>query len=79
MKQLLNQWLKNKHLLNLSLFKQALFKQYCLLCVASHANKNGLCQACAQDLPWQSTSACPQCGLSANGMVCGSCLHAPTP
>ena len=45
MKQLLNQWLKNSHLLNYSLnisvLKQAIFKQNCILCASPQASTPG--------------------------------------
>ena len=79
MKQLLNNWLKNSHLLNFRLItgilKQAIFKQHCLLCASSDANSQGICVACLADLPWYPQTSCPQCGLASNGMVCGSCLN----
>ncbi len=66
-------WLKNNQWLKLDL----IFKQNCLLCASSEANKNGLCGACMCDLPFSPTTSCPQCGLSSNGLVCGSCLNSP--
>ena len=85
MKQLLNKWLKNNHLfnygLNLTIFKQAIFKQNCLLCASriesKTSNNHAICRTCLGDLPWHPTSSCPQCGLSSSGMVCGSCLNSP--
>ena len=79
MKQLLNNWLKNSHLLNFRLntgtLKRAIFKQHCLLCTSSDANNQAICVACLADLPWYPQTSCPQCGLASNGMVCGSCLN----
>ena len=79
MKQLLNKWLKNSHLLNFRLntgiLRQAIFKQHCLLCASSDANNQAICVACLADLPWSPQTSCPQCGLASNGMVCGSCLN----
>ena len=79
MKQLLNNWLKNSHLLNFRLntgiLRQAIFKQHCLLCASSDANNQAICVACLADLPWSPQTSCPQCGLASNGMVCGSCLN----
>ena len=79
MKQLLNKWLKNSHLLNFRLntgiLKQVIFKQHCLLCTSSDANNQAICVACLADLPWSPQTSCPQCGLASNGMVCGSCLN----
>ena len=77
MKQLLNNWLNNNHLYNLIDFKHVLFKQNCLLCTSPQANMLGLCQACLDDLPFQSSTCCPQCGLASNGHVCGACLASP--
>jgi ComF family protein len=92
MKQLLNKWLKNSQLSNISLIKQAVFKQHCLLCASPKANSPGhplsnsshefdspsiheVCTACLNDLPWHPKTSCPQCGLSSDGNVCGSCLN----
>ena len=79
MKQLLNNWLKNSHLLNFRLntdiLKRTIFKQHCLLCASSEANNQAICVACLADLPWYPQTSCPQCGLASNGMVCGSCLN----
>ena len=79
MRQILNKWLKNRHLSKLSYFvKQSsyrIFKQHCLLCAASNANAVGLCTACLNDLPWHPASSCPQCGLASSHQVCGSCLR----
>lgn len=55
----------------------SLFKQRCLLCTAEDGGEFGLCNACFDDLPWHLAPQCPQCGLSSNGLVCGSCLNAP--
>ena len=54
-----------------------LFKQRCLLCTADDGGEFGLCDACYKDLPWHTAPQCPQCGLSSNGLVCGSCLNSP--
>ena len=81
MKQLLNKWLKNSHLLNFRLdtgiSKQAIFKQNCVLCASPEANSHAVCKACLNDLPWHPKTSCPQCGLSSSSMVCGSCLNSP--
>ena len=81
MKQLLNNWLKNSHLLNfrlnIGILKQTIFKQHCLLCASSEANNQTICAACLADLPWSHRTSCPQCGLASSGMVCGSCLNSP--
>ena len=80
MKQLLNKWLKNNHLLNMQILKHALFKQNCILCSQTIDNTSpsthAVCRPCLNDLPWHPKTSCPQCGLSSNGMVCGSCLNA---
>ena len=82
MKQLLNKWLKNNQLLNMQIFKHALFKQNCILCSQTiDQTKNtpssihAVCRPCLNDLPWHPKTSCPQCGLSSNGMVCGGCLN----
>ncbi|MDI1300123.1 ComF family protein [Methylotenera sp.] len=54
-----------------------LLKQRCLLCTTDEGGEFGLCDACYKDLPWHTAPQCPQCGLSSNGLVCGSCLHSP--
>ena len=77
MKQTLNNWLKNSHLSKLSHIPSILFRQNCFLCVSNQTKKYGLCQACLNELPWFPTSSCPQCGLSANGQICGSCISSP--
>jgi ComF family protein len=81
LKQLLNKWLKNNHLLNRSGLVNALFKQKCLLCdskiIGTQANTLVVCEACLNDLPWHSNNACPQCGLSSRGQLCGSCINSP--
>lgn len=80
MTQILNIRLKFKQLLHsdisIKLFDR-LFKQRCLLCAGSDGGELGLCEACYKDLPWHNTPKCPQCGLSSNGLVCGSCLNSP--
>jgi ComF family protein len=79
--QQLNNWLKNNHLLNYSSLVNVLFKQKCLLCDskldALGANIHAVCRACINDLPWHQNNACPQCGLSSNGQLCGSCISSP--
>ena len=86
MKQLLNNWLKNSHLLNFRLgtgiLKQAIFKQNCVLCASPEANNHAVCNPCLNDLPWHPNTSCPQCGLASsstglNAVVCGSCLNSP--
>ena len=68
---MLNNWLKNNHWLKLD----QIFKQNCLLCASPQANKDGLCEACLNDFPYSPSTSCPQCGLSSNGLICGSCLN----
>lgn len=54
---------------------QLLFPQACMLCAAPAGGEFALCPECLQDLPWQTPSACPQCGLSSHdSQLCGSCL-----
>ncbi len=89
MKQLLNKWLKNSHLFNFGLkidiLKQLIFKPNCLLCAQhivqnienTHPSIHAVCKACLNDLPWHPQTSCPQCGLSSDGNVCGSCLNSP--
>ena len=89
MKQPLNRWLKNSQLsidhLKQSIFKQLIFKESCLLC-AQHIEQNNkntrpsihaVCRPCLAELPWHPKASCPQCGLSSDGNVCGSCLNSP--
>lgn len=81
MKQLLNNWLKNSHLLNFRLgtgiLKQAIFKQNCALCASPKTSKHAVCKPCLNDLPWHPQTSCPQCGLASSGIICGSCLNSP--
>ena len=85
MKQLLNKWLKNSHLLKIDYLKQLIFKPNCLLCAQNIAQNNenthpsihAVCRACVEELPWHPKTSCPQCGLASSGMVCGSCLNSP--
>jgi len=74
--QTLNIRLKFKHIV-LNAILNSLFKQRCLLCVAHNASELGICDACYKDLPWHTVPQCPQCGLTSNGLVCGSCLNSP--
>ena len=67
--------LKNIQWLNLNYLSQHIFKQNCLLCASPQGNNHGPCAACLNDLPYSPSSSCPQCGLSSNGLVCGSCLN----
>ena len=83
MKQLLNKWLKNSHLLKIDHLKQLIFKPNCLLCAQNiaqndqntHPSIHAVCRACLEELPWHPNTSCPQCGLTSSGMVCGSCLN----
>lgn len=77
MRQIINNWLNNNHSLKLSAIIQVFFRQNCFLCASNHTKKHGLCQACLNDLPWLPVSSCPQCGLSANGQICGQCISSP--
>lgn len=56
---------------------KSLLKQYCTLCTSYDGGVLGLCEICLKNLPWHSTSQCPQCSLSSDGRTCGSCLTAP--
>jgi ComF family protein len=79
--QQLNDWLKNNHMLNYSSLVNTLFKQKCLLCDANTdawgGNTSAVCRGCLNDLPWHPKNACPQCGLSSTGQLCGSCISSP--
>ena len=66
-------WLKNNQWLKID----QILKQNCLLCTGLEANEYGLCEACLQALPYAPSTSCPQCGLSSNGLLCGSCLNSP--
>jgi ComF family protein len=77
MKQLLNKCLNSNQLLNLQLFKHLVFKQNCVLCASPQANIHAVCKPCLNDLPRHPQTSCPQCGLSSDGNVCGSCLNSP--
>ena len=51
--------------------------QHCLLCTAP-ATAQSLCADCYAQLPWLTTTRCPQCALPTNdGSVCGACLARP--
>jgi ComF family protein len=81
MKLIVNNWLENNQLLNLSGLINILFKQKCLLCDANidslHSNTHAACRACLNDLPWHQKNACPQCGLNSGGQLCGNCISSP--
>lgn len=59
------------------IFPRLIPKQYCLLCSSYDGGHLGLCNACKHDLPWHTSAHCPQCGLSSDGSICGSCLNSP--
>ena len=44
---------------------------------ALQANIHAVCRACLGTLPFHPVSSCPQCGLSSNGQLCGSCISSP--
>ena len=71
MKLTINNWLENNQWLKLD----RIFKQNCLLCASPETNNHALCEACLNELPYSPASSCPQCGLSSNGLICGSCLN----
>lgn len=81
MKQLINNCLKINHLSKIGDFWQSLFKQNCLLCDGylntTEENSVAICSACLGDMPWQTNTACSQCGLASDGNICGSCLANP--
>ncbi len=66
----------------------SLFPTRCLLCRRALATHQPLCQACQEDLPWQ-TNVCLRCGLSLTDALfprhsdstkhCGQCLQQPPP
>ena len=56
---------------------KSFLKQYCTLCTSYDGGVLVLCEICLKNLPWHSTSQCPQCSLSSDGRTCGSCLAAP--
>ena len=66
-------------------FKQLVFKESCLLCAQNfvisskntHPSIHAVCRPCLVELPWHPKASCPQCGLSSDGNVCGSCLNSP--
>lgn len=79
--QILNNWLNNNHMLNITKISNALFKQKCLLCdsnsVDLQPNIHAVCRACLNDLPWHPKTSCPQCGLTSSDQLCGSCISSP--
>ena len=77
MKTTINNWLKNNQWLKFNHFTQLIFKQNCLLCAIATDNNIGICQNCTDELPYSPASSCPQCGLSSNSLICGSCLNSP--
>lgn len=77
MKQIINYWLKNSHLLNFKSITAIFFNPHCFLCVTNQTQKHGLCRDCLNDLTWAPASSCPQCGLISDGNLCGSCINSP--
>ncbi len=77
MKQIINYWLKNSHLLNFKSIVSIFLKPHCFLCVTNQTQKHGLCQDCLNDLTWVPAGSCPQCGLISDGNLCGSCVSSP--
>jgi ComF family protein len=73
----MNNWLKINQSLIRSKLLQLLFKQHCLMCVASTNNGYSLCKACLDSLPLTPNPACQQCGLGSQGTICGNCLKHP--
>jgi ComF family protein len=71
----INNWLKNNQWLNFNGLAQFFFKQNCLLCAGATNNAIGICKNCLIELPHSPATSCPQCGLSSNGLICGSCLN----
>lgn len=55
------------------------FSSRCLLCFSCVKNSHlSICSQCISDLPWQTRSCCPQCGvISVQGEICGHCLKSP--
>lgn len=60
-----------------STFKHSIFSQNCLFCLSRIKNRHlSICVACLEELPYQLSDVCPQCGLgSNNGELCGHCLN----
>jgi ComF family protein len=77
MKQTINHWLKNRHLLKFKSVAAIFLKPHCFLCVTNQTQKHGLCQNCLNDLTWTPATSCPQCGLISDGNRCGSCISSP--
>ena len=77
MRQIINNWLKNNQILNFDNLSDAIFRQNCLLCASPEANSHALCRACLNELPWHQETSCPQCGLTSDGNLCGSCISSP--
>src|SRR5215510_6073833 len=70
-----NLW--NEFLNSCSQFVLTVWPQHCLLCAAP-ASARPICDVCYQDLPWLTTTRCPQCALpTLDGRVCGACLSLP--
>lgn len=62
---------------NIDKITHAIFRQKCLLCASPETNIHAVCRACLNDLPWHPNTSCPQCCLSSNGQLCGSCISSP--
>lgn len=71
----MNNWLKNNQPLNLTALASRIFKEQCTLCQASPtAIPHALCQLCLDELPYQHSNSCRQCGVATQGEICGQCL-----
>lgn len=77
MKQIINYWLKNNHLLKFKPITATFLKPHCFLCITNQTQKHGLCRDCLNDLTWAPASSCPQCGLISDGSLCGNCISSP--
>lgn len=44
---------------------------------ALEGNVHAVCRACLGTLPFHPVTSCPQCGLSSNRQLCGSCISSP--
>lgn len=77
MKQTINNWLKNSHLLNIKSIASIFLKPHCFLCATNRTQKHGLCSGCLNDLTWAPANSCLQCGLISDGNLCGSCISSP--
>ncbi|TBU99358.1 amidophosphoribosyltransferase [Stutzerimonas kirkiae] len=59
-------------------YNWTIIEHKCLLCGSATGNTEGVCPACAGDLPWLK-GCCSVCALPlpATGLVCGQCLKRP--